>query len=178
MKLREFELTKNKKVIKANSIPLKLVNSLDLFDQNMALYLEEKGNWFFAAGVFMLWLFKDEGQVDKLNKGETDMLLFAPGRLSFDSSPIDDIWKKNSRLKNSDKVVAAIQGWYDKDKKSVYINMLSVRPGWRRNGIATHMMHGLSIYFKGCKFSTSKTTSDGKAFFDSMPGANRPISDE
>lgn len=81
-------------------------------------------------------------------------------------SPIKDIWKKRRGAKEhaalDAEVIRALRAYVDAD--STYIDMISVRPGWKRNTIASKMVGALKEKWPGKKIDHSDTTSDGHKF--------------
>lgn len=170
VKLNEMPSLKRigKKVVDASTgVELKKISNSSIENENLVFYVADKATFMFDAGWFMMWMYTEPNATDSINKGESDMLLFPP-KISFTASPIDDIWKKKKYLKNVESVIGATQGWIDNEKKEVFIMMISVRPGWRRNGVSSHIMKGLHNLYPSYKFITSKQTANGKAFFASV----------
>lgn len=159
-----------KTVVSDKGIELKKMTDADV-PKNMLLYVEKNGNLFMSKGWFIAYFSSIENYGSTMSRDSG--WLFFPQKINFTSSPIVDIWKGVEKAGGqADKIIAAVQGWVHEDKKTVYINMLSTKPGWKRNSVATKLINGLKENWKGYKFTISKTTSDGERFFKSRPDSD------
>ena len=78
--------------------------------------------------------------------------------------PISDIWKKkkfNSSQWDAD-VLGALRAFIDED--TIYLDMVSIRPGYKRNSIASKMIEETKNLYPGRKLDHSDSTLVGYQF--------------
>lgn len=160
-------ITKKGKNVYVDGKPMKSANIEDL-GNNTALYHEKTGNWMVSKGKFWLWFADTPEWITKLKAGEYEMLMF-PIRTRFnifDVAPITDVWKKKwlNKTKGSEHVIGLVEGFEDEKTKKVYIEMMSVKPGYKMNRINTHMMNIIKDAFKDYTFVFEDPTEDGYLF--------------
>jgi len=173
--LEMAQITKKGKTVLADGKKLKDVDFSELSD-NIALIYLENGTFFSAPGTFWIYFISDPKWSTDFKEGKSDLLLF-PVRHRFNifsSRPILDIWKKSHTkdVRNADLIIGAIQGVHENDK--VYIEMMSVRPAYKRNSINKKMLDSLikdkdsRLYGKDLVWEDP--TEDGLNFIHSYSG--------
>lgn len=156
-------LKKGKTLYTDKGEALKKLKFLDIED-NIVIFHSPEGNLFKGKGWTMIYFMDTPDSAKKLQHqtGEIDLLTFIPGSLSMrfgGYSMIDDIWKKKKNLKGVEHIIGALEAYVD--DKDMYIDNLSVRPGYRRNSIATKMVDELKDTFPNRKISHSDFTDQG-----------------
>lgn len=134
--------------VMADDIPLKLVKDIEKLEPNFSMYHEEKGNMFFAKGKTYLYFTKSEDWGQKVVNGEYDMLMFPyAARFNWGASPIKDVWKKshNKSVRGADEIIGLVEAYVA--NKEILIQMMSVRPGYKKNSINTNMINRLKKSF-------------------------------
>ena len=167
----------------STGLPLKAL-SLDAVDKNITVFFNSKQNIMFPAGKVLAY-FHDEEWLPLYNEGKAGILMFNPmrGSLSqYGTSPITDIWKKsyNKRVENSEMIWACIEGQIVNGY--LVIQMMSTRPGYKRNSINKKMLDAIKRDHKepilwdeptedGMKFIKNYSGDDAKFYFG---GYSRP----
>lgn len=173
--LEMAQITKKGKTVLADGKKLKDVDFSELSD-NIALIYLEKGTFFSAPGKFWLYFVSDTKWLDDFKEGKSDLLLF-PVRSRFNmfnSAPISDIWKRSHTkdVRNADLIIGAVEGQHENGK--VYIEMMSVRPAYKRNSINKKMLDSLikdkSSQLYGKDLVWEDPTEDGLNFIHSYSG--------
>lgn len=149
----------------------KLLKSSSIQDlsNNVALYHVKENNFLAQKGKFWLWLADTDEWVSKLKSGDYDVLFFPPRpRFNWNASPIDDIWKKSHQknTRGAQHIIGVIEGFADEDNKKIIIEMMSVKPGFKRNRINSLMIDVLkdNSAFKDYKLVFEDPTEDGYLF--------------
>jgi len=157
----------------------KLMKELDyeVLEDNSVFFYNDKDNFMYSGGKFWLYIVSDTKWVKDYEKGESDMLMF-PIRTrmnAFRVAPITDVWKKThtKNTKNADLIIGIIEGFHDQKTGNLYIEMMSVRPAYKRNSLNAKMMDLLT---KGTKTLAGTTvvwedpTADGLEFIKKYSG--------
>jgi hypothetical protein len=133
-------------------------------DKNTLLYREEKGNFLFPKNFTMVWFLDDDNYKKYFISGDENLVYFPSFRSlgNFNSLPISDLWKKNTPIQKH--IIGAIRAI--SNDELIYIDMMSVRPGYKRNGINYHMIKTLIKMFPKAKLKFSKPTDEGKFFIE------------
>jgi len=149
---------KNKLFI--DNIPLKDIQ-LQSLEDNILYYKEEVGNFIIPKNFTMVWILDNDKFKLPFIKGEENLLFFK-SRISYASigSPISDIWLKNTP--NQKHIIGVIRAITNEDL--IYIDMMSVRPGYKRNKINYHMINYLININPNAKLKFSSPTNDGLSF--------------
>jgi len=159
-----------------DGLPVKAVSDKAL-ESNVTFFYNEKANFVFPAGKFFIY-FHQDGWKKLYDEGKAGMLIFNPARGSisqFGKSPITDIWKKSygKKIENSDMIYGVTEGQVVDG--NAYVEMMSVRPGYKRNSINRRMIDALKSEHNqivwdeptedGLKFIKSYSGDDAKFFF-------------
>jgi hypothetical protein len=151
--------------VMADDIPLKLVKDIEKLEPNFSMYHEEKGNFVFAKGKTFLYFTKTENWGQKVVDGEYDMLMFPyAGRFNWGAAPINDVWKKshNKNIRGADEIIGLIEAYVANGE--ILIQMMSVRPGYKKNSINTNMINRLKKSFPNHVVVFEDPTKAGWAF--------------
>lgn len=151
---------KNRNKLTINGIPLNKV-SIEELNNNIIYYRVDKEIILKPIGFTMVWFIKDDETVEKIINNY-DLLLFFPNRPVFDfnSNPINDIWKKNNNTQKG--IIGALEAITNDDY--IFINMMSVRNGYMKNGINRFMIQTLTEKFPNALLKFSIPTKQGKEF--------------
>jgi hypothetical protein len=151
---------------------------------DMIMYHEKKGNFIIPKGQIYLWLYDGENIGEKLQNEEYNWVFYpyASQNMAWASDfipPLKRIWTKKFQKehKGSEKLLGVIKAFLieEKDKKELYIDMMSVNPKSKKKGIMSYMIKELRDTFKleqdqvtfsdlteeGQKFVAKKTYADG-----------------
>lgn len=170
------QITKKGSKVYADDQLLKNLKHKDLGD-NMLFFLEKQGNWFMNKGKFYLYFVDSPEWIEKLQKGEYDFLFF-PIRTSFNLfnvAPITDVWKKKfqKHSRGSEHVLGIVEGQIYENEKKIYIEMMSVKPSFKRNRINTIMLNELREVYGDYEWYFEDVTDDGYLFAKKwMPEVN------
>ena len=129
-----------------------------------------------SPGWTMLYFMDTEQAAKDMQAGKVDYPMFVPGSLSARCggySMIDALWKKPSarlyktpedkaRRDARSHVVGALEAYVT--PQGIYADNISVRPGWRRNSIATKLMQALQNRWPDLPIEHSKETQAGGKF--------------
>jgi N-acetylglutamate synthase-like GNAT family acetyltransferase len=150
--------------------------SVEQVAPNIVIFHDPNGNFLKSAGWTMVYFMDSEQAARDMKDSKIDYPMFIPGSLDMQFSGysmLDAIWKKgkaprgetpeNRRSRESKRhVVGALEAYVTPD--GIYVDYLSVRPGWRRNTIATKMMQALKNEFPDREMTHSKATDQGAKF--------------
>jgi hypothetical protein len=148
--------------------PLKSLKLQDV-DDNVVVMHSKDGDFFHARGFTLVYFMDSPANAQLMKSGNIDYLLFPPQLTStmFTRSPIKDIWKRKKKfegdLGGTEHILGAIEAYVD--GKEIYIDMMSVRPGFKNAHIATLMVDALKKNWPGLSMRTSHRTDDGSKFF-------------
>lgn len=138
--------------------------SLKEADPYMSIWHNEKANFFFPKDMIYIWFYdyKDAGK--KLSTDEYDPMLFPPGYWGQRTPPLMQVWTKGyqKKVRGSEHILGVIQG-YLKDG-DLNIQMMTVKPTYRRNKINSLMVRTLKKEFNPKKVIFLDTTKMGKSF--------------
>jgi hypothetical protein len=139
---------------------LKDIEQSDVSD-NILLWRNNQNTFMFTEGYTMIWFIKDSDlKDDMLAKSDESLVWFPKVTMTFNSSPINDIWKKNKGLQKN--IIGCIEAMTDSEQ--IFISMMSVRPGYGRNGINNIMIKSLIELYPNAEMKFSNPTKDGKEF--------------
>jgi GNAT superfamily N-acetyltransferase len=174
-----ISLSKDKRVM-ADDKPLKDLN-VDAISNNIVFFRMPEGKRsIFAPGTTWIYFMDSEESAKEMEEGKIPMLVIPIGTFQSGGSPITDVWKKrffqkgedqprqriigNKRemISGTDKILGLIQG--HSDENTIYVDMMSVRPPYKRNSINSKMIQFLQQRFPKAKLSYSKLTPQGKKF--------------
>jgi hypothetical protein len=121
---------------------------------------------FIQKGWTLVYFMDSDESAREMAHNKIPYLMIPRGTFMGGGSPITDVWKKKFQTPGHEHILGLIEGHSDKD--NIFIDMISVRPGWRRNHIAKLMIDRLKKSFEKAKVSTSTQTTDGKKLFGKL----------
>jgi hypothetical protein len=149
------------KFVMANNTPLKDLDVVDV-QKNIVILRESGKSGFFAEGYTLVYFMDSEASAQDLKDGKIPYLMIPRGTFYSGGSPITDIWKKKFQKPGTEHILGILEGHSDENK--IYIDMISVRPKYQKNTIATKMVHMLRRNYPNAKISHSSATSAGEKF--------------
>lgn len=151
----------------ADGAPLKGMK-LEQIDDNMLIMVETRENPFVPVGKFWLYFVDSPSVIPKMKSGEHGMLIFPVKGMfnAFTVSPIDDVWTKKyqKNIKGSEHIIGMIEGWVSPKRDRAIVQMLSVRPKFKHNRIASFMIDALKDAWPQAEFEFEDPTDDGYLF--------------
>ena len=141
---------------------------------SLALFQELSDKSFlFPKDTIYLWLYEGENAEQKLDNGEYDWVLYPFSSLNMMGQrgfvpPIKKIWttKFQNKLKGADKLLGVIKAELINDGKGLYIDIMSVNPKRKKQGIMSYMIKYLRDTYNLSQeqIEFSNTTDDGRKF--------------
>lgn len=158
-------MTKVGKTAMAGDQPLK-GKALAEIEGNLAIFRVPTDGGFFPEGYTLVYFLDSEEAAEAMKDGKIPYLMIPRGTFHSGGSPITDIWKKRFQKPGTEHILGMIEG--NSMPEGIYVDMISVRPGWQRNRIATQMINLLKKNFPNAKVTTSSQTDKGKKLAKSM----------
>ena len=148
----------------ADDKPLKEVD-VDNVKNNIVIFrIPENTPHIYEAGTTWVYFMDSEEAAEKMKAGEISMLIVPQGTFSSGGSPITDVWSKKFAKEGTEHILGILEG--NTNEEEIYINMMTVRPKYKRNTINTKMIKFLQSEFPNAKVSFSSPTPQGKKFID------------
>ena len=148
----------------ADDKPLKEVD-VDNIKNNIVIFrIPENTPHIYEAGTTWVYFMDSEESAEKMKAGEISMLIVPQGTFSSGGSPITDVWSKKFAKEGTEHILGILEG--NTNEEEIYINMMTVRPKYKRNTINTKMIKFLQSEFPNAKVSFSSPTPQGKKFID------------
>lgn len=127
-------------------------------------------------GWTMIYFMDSEQAARDMYAEKIEPPMFVPGSMSArfgGYSMIDAIWKKPKGFRTDTPeqkaaraarhhVVGALEAYIE--PQGIFVDNISVRPGWKRNTIASKMMQALKKKWPGMEVTHSDTTEQGEKF--------------
>lgn len=154
-------ITKQGKTAMAGSQPLKNLKIEDVKGNLVFIRQQEKGG-FITEGWSVVYFFDNEESAKQMASGKMDYLMVPTGTFNSGGSPITDIWKKRFQKPGHEHILGVLQGNVMPD--NIFIDMLTVRPGYQRNTIASKMVDLIKSDFPNAKITHSDPTYKGRSF--------------
>ena len=147
---------------------------------NVVVIRQGTGGGFIPEGWTLVYFMDSEEAAEAMKKGEIPYLMVPTGTFHSGGSPITDIWKRRFQKPGHEHILGVLQG--HSDTESIFVDMLTVRPGYQRNHIAKLMVDRLRKTFLDAKITTSSRTDKGEKFakgygIDEGVGAGIPEDD-
>ncbi len=127
---------------------------------NIVIVRQPTPNGIVAEGFTLVYFMDSEEAAKTMAKGEIPYLMVPRGTFFSGGSPITDIWKKKFQKPGTEHIIGVIEGNTMADV--IFVDMITVRPGWRRNHIAKLMLDRLKQTFPDAKIMTSSRTDSGE----------------
>lgn len=154
------QITKRGRELYANEVPLKTLKP-DEIEGNIAFFRMGEGSFWVPGTTYVYFMDSDES-AQAMQRGEIVPLFFPRGTFSHGGSPITDIWKKRFAKQGTEHILGVLEA--NTNEQGIFLDMLSVRPGYRRNSIATRIVDFLKRKFPEAEISHSGMTDNGRAF--------------
>jgi hypothetical protein len=135
---------------------------------NIVVIRQPSSGGFFAEGWTLVYFMDSEEAAEAMADGKIPYLMVPRATFKFGGSPITDIWKKKFQRPGTEHILGVVEG--HSDENTIFIDMVTVRPGWKRNHIAKLMMDRLKKTFPNAKLTTSTQTHHGQKLFKSYGG--------
>lgn len=143
---------------------------------NIVVIRQGKGGGFLPEGWTMVYFMDSDESAQSMKQGQIPYLMVPRGTFMSGGSPITDIWLKKFQKPGTHHILGAIEG--HSDEQTIFIDMVTVRPGWKRNHIAKLMMDRLKKTFPEAKLTTSTQTDSGQKLFKSYGGEKQKTNEE
>lgn len=150
------------KTVLADDQPLKQVD-VDQLTNNIVIFrIPEDQQHFYKPGTTWVYFLDSEEAAQKMREGQIDMLVVPQGTSYSGGDPINDVWKKKFAKQGTEHILGFIQGFTNEDL--INIQMMTVRPKYKRNTINTKMVQFLQKEFPNAKLSFEAPTPQGQKF--------------
>ena len=151
------DIIKKGSKLSVNNILLKNLK-LEEINENIIYWRNDKNTFVFREGTTMVWFIKDNITLEKL-KEDGSLLLFFPHKF-MNNSPISDIWLRNKPIQKG--IIGVLEAYTH--ETIIFIDMMSVRKGYMKNGINQLMIKTLIEEFPNAIIKFSEPTKVGKEF--------------
>lgn len=158
------------KTVMADDKPLKGM-SLEAVDKNIVFIRQENSSGWVAEGFSLVYFMDSEESAKLMSSGQIPYLMIPRGTFHSGGNPITDVWKKKFQGKGAEHILGLIEANVMPD--DIYIDMMSVRPKYKRNKINTLMINLIRRSYPKAKLHFSDATDDGKKFIDSIKKTNQ-----
>ena len=129
------------------------------------IFIRNDKEGFFPVGWSLVYFLDSEEAAQLMKEGKIPYLMVPRGTFHSGGNPITDIWKKKFQKPGTEHILGVIE--CNTTDESIYIDMITVRPGYQRNKIASMMMSVIKTNYPNAKIETSSTTPKGDKFFKS-----------
>jgi predicted nucleotidyltransferase len=160
-------ITRQGKIALSDNKPLKNKTIEDV-NKNIVVIRQGAGGGLMPEGWTLVYFMDSEESAQAMKRGEIPYLMVPRGTGYSGGNPITDIWQKRFQKRGTEHILGVLEG--HSDNKTVYIDMITVRPGWKRNRIATLMIDSLKRRFPESQILTSSQTEDGQKLFKTTGG--------
>lgn len=164
-------ISKTSSGVKAGDQPLKGMKLEDI-KGNIVFFRNDKPS-IFAAGFTLMYFMDSEESAQAMKEGKIPYLMVPRGTFHSGGSPITDIWKKRFQKPGTEHILGVIEG--NTNDEIIYIDMVTVRPGYQRNRIATLMMDMIKQRFPNAKIETSSRTEKGEKLYKAYTSQNESV---
>ena len=151
------------KNVLADDKPLKEVD-VDNVKNNIVFFRAENKDWRYHVGATWVYFLDSEESAEKMNAEQIPMLIVPQTTYYDGGNPITDVWKKRFAREGTEHILGILEGNTTEDE--IYINMMTVRPKYKRNTINTKMTQFLQSEFPNAKISFSSPTPEGEKFIN------------
>ena len=142
---------------------------------SMVMYHEKRGNFITPKGQIYLWLYEGEKIAEKLQNQQYDWVFYplTSINMAFQSGyipPLKRVWTKKFQKehKGSEHLLGLIKAYLieKEGKKELFIDMMSVNPNNKKEGIMSYMIKDLRNAFNLSQdqVTFSKLTKEGEKF--------------
>lgn len=132
---------------------------------NIVVFRQPDDSGFFREGSTWVYFMDNEESAQKLKRNEIPMIIVPRGTIHHGGSPITDIWKAKFQKPGTEHILGVLEGFTDENL--IYVEMLTVRRGYKRNRIASLMLDLLKKLNPNAELKYSTPTENGRDFIDS-----------
>jgi len=136
---------------------------VDDVQENIVFIRENRKNSFVREGFTLVYFMDSVESAIGISHGKIPYLMIPRGTFYSGGSPITDVWKTKFQRPGTEHILGLVECNTMDD--IIYIDMISVRPGYQRNKIATKLLQSIKNKFPNAKIQTSSKTEKGKKFF-------------
>lgn len=155
------QITKRGKDLYAGEQLLRNV-PIETVSGNLVFIREPNKGGFIPEGWSVVYFMDSEESAHAIVHGDIPYLLIPQGTFYSGGSPILDVWKKKFQKPGHEHILGLLQA--NTMPHGIFLDMLSVRPGYQRNTIAQKMVHLLMQRFPEAEVSHSSPTDKGRGF--------------
>ncbi len=119
----------------------------------------------FAEGYSLVYFMDSEQSAQDMKDGKIPYKIIPRGTFYSGGSPITDVWKKKFHEPGQEHILGLIEGNTMPDR--IYIDMMAVRPEYRRSKINTFMIEAMQRDYPSARVDYSNPTDQGKKFIKS-----------
>ena len=130
---------------------------------------------FMVEGFSLVYFMDSEESAQAMKEGKLPYLMIPRGTFHSGGSPITDVWKKKFQRPGTEHILGLIEA--NTSPEMIYIDMISVRPGWQRNHVAKLMIDILKRQFPQAKMETSSRTDKGEKLYKGLQKKEEPITE-
>lgn len=161
------QIAKQGKSVTADGQSLKDV-PLDFVRGNIVVFRQPTESMF-PAGFTLVYFMDSDESAQAMKEGKLPYKLVPDRSVSqaFTSSPITDVWKK-ANDKGQGGILGMLQGVTD--DKEIYVDKMTVRPGFKRQSMTTKMVDTLKRRFPRAAVNFSSPTDEGSKFIKAYTG--------
>jgi hypothetical protein len=152
------------------------IKEFDSDKYSVVYFIEKTGNILMPKNKGYFWVYDIPDAGKKIESGDFDFLLFPFARkyAQFDKGfvpPIKQVWTKKYQKthKGAEHLIGIVECFFSESENKLYIQMMTVRPDFRRKGLNAYMINSLRTNFNLSKEDVVfvDTTEDGKKFEES-----------
>jgi len=132
---------------------------LELVEPNIVISRLEESKFPYCEGYTMVWFVNDDKNAHLLNDKKNQLHFNKESGLG-NNSVLEDIWVNNTEEQKN--IIGCIQATTDDNEIVIYL--MSVRPGYKRNGINKLMIQSLIKKFPNAKLIFDGPTPKGYSF--------------
>jgi len=173
MKFKEYynlkemaTITKHGKNVLADGQPLKQL-PLESIHNNIVIFRKRVDDWDYDAGFTLVYFMDSNQSAQDMKNGKIKHKPFSQFRDSSDNGPFDKNWSDRNDVGQKN-ILGMIQGYTD--KSSIFVDFMTVRPGYKRNSITSKMLQVLMARYPNANLTFSSPTDEGKMFIKKNTG--------
>lgn len=140
--------------------------SIEDISENIVFIRNDNPNGWTAEGFSLVYFMDSPESAQKIAKGEIPYLMIPRGTFYSGGNPITDVWKKKHQTAGQEHILGLIEANVMPD--NIYIDMMSVRPKYKRNTINTLMINCIKQSYPKAKVTFSGPTDEGRKFIKSQ----------
>ncbi len=167
-------MTKKGKTALAGGKPMRDLD-VEAVKDNVVVFRESRPNQLVREGFTLVYFMDSDESAEGIKHGKIPYLMVPRGTFFSGGSPITDIWAKRFQRPGTEHILGVLEG--ATNEEIIYIEMITVRPGWKRNHIAKTMIETLKKQFPKAKVVTSSRTDSGEKLAKGMGIKDEPVTE-